>query len=149
MSARPTPGDSKYQELAPDSYRFGDREDGSVKKRSAVIFRSYNGLVYTSDMLRVMRSVIMELVLGSGGEYEAFLLVQVKDEIVPIFDNPDYVQYPNSSQDQVSPRRTKRFGALYHHEAKPALTSTIFLHSTLQAQHKTTLLGESEKKRIL
>ena len=88
MSARPNPGDSRYQELAPDSYRFGDREDGIVKKRSAVIFRSYNGLIYTIDMLRVMRSVIMELVLGSGGEYEAFLLVQVKDETVPIFDDP-------------------------------------------------------------
>ena len=88
MSARPNPGDSKYQKLAPDTYRPMDREGGIVKMRSAVIFRSYDGLVYTSDTLRVMRSVIMELALGSGGEYEAFLLVQVKDETLPIFEDP-------------------------------------------------------------
>ena len=77
------PGDPTYEKAAPDSHR----NDGMAKSRSAVVFRAYDGFKYTSDMLRVMRSVIMELSLGSGGEYEAFLLVQVKDVTLPIFDN--------------------------------------------------------------
>ena len=34
-----------------------------------------------------MRSVIMELSLQSGGEFEAFLLVEVKNLSIPIFDD--------------------------------------------------------------
>lgn len=88
MGPRPQPGDSRYQEVAHDSFRFGDREDGAAVPRQAVIFRSYDGMKYTSDMLRTMRSVITELALGSGGEYEAFLLVQIKDETSRIFEDP-------------------------------------------------------------
>ncbi|MCJ1398202.1 hypothetical protein MMC11_001399 [Xylographa trunciseda] len=83
MWPRPMPGDPNFEKVAPDSYR----QDGIAKSRSAVVFRVYDGFKYTSDMLRVMRSVITELSLGSGGEYEAFLLVQVKDVTLPIFDN--------------------------------------------------------------
>ncbi|MCJ1244154.1 hypothetical protein MMC30_001352 [Trapelia coarctata] len=46
------------------------------------------GMKYTSDMLRTMRSVISELALGPDGEYEAFLLVQIKDETTNIFEDP-------------------------------------------------------------
>jgi len=88
LGPRPQPGDSNYQELAHDSFRFGDREDGAAVARQAVIFRSYDGMKYTSDMLRTMRSVIAELALGSGGEFEAFLLVQIKDESTKVFDDP-------------------------------------------------------------
>ena len=83
MLPRPMPGDVNYEKVAPDSYR----QDGIAKPRSAVVFRAYDGFKYTSDMLRVMRSVITELSLGSGGEYEVFLLVEVKDVTLPIFDN--------------------------------------------------------------
>ena len=77
------PRSATYEKVPPDSYR----RDGIAKTRSAVIFRAYDGFKYTSDMLRVMRSVITELSLGSGGEYEVFLLVQVKDITLPIFEN--------------------------------------------------------------
>ena len=61
----------------------------SKTKRSAVLFRSYEGINYNQDLLRTMRSIITELSLGSGGEYEAFLLVQIKDTSLPIFDSDD------------------------------------------------------------
>jgi hypothetical protein len=63
--------------------------DARHRKRVAVIFRSYDGMQYNADMLRTMRAVISELSLGSGGEYVAFLLVQVKDQSLPIFDDPE------------------------------------------------------------
>ena len=87
MWARPMPGDPKYEHLNDNSptVHFGTRP----KTRSAIIFRSFDGFKYTSDTLRVMRSVITELSLGSGGEYQAFLLVQVKDTTIPIFDDQD------------------------------------------------------------
>jgi len=88
MGPRPQPGDSKYQELAHDLYKFSDRDNGAPVARQAVIFRSYDGMKYTSDMLRTMRSVMTELALGSGGEYEAFLLVQIKDETSKILEDP-------------------------------------------------------------
>jgi hypothetical protein len=86
MSPRPMPGGPHYQHLAHDAYNYGI-DGGAPVTRSAVIFRSYNGMLYTQDMLRMMRSVIMELVLGSGGEYEAYLLVQIKNDPSPIFEN--------------------------------------------------------------
>ena len=54
---------------------------------------------YTTDMLRTMRSIIVELSLQSGGEYEAFLLVHVKDNGLPIFDDPNV--YEQVKQERV------------------------------------------------
>ena len=83
MTARLMPNDPNYRRptVEPD-------DEGRIhRKRSAVIFRSYDGFKYTSDTVRVMRSVIMELSLQSGGEFEAFLLVEVKNLSIPIFDD--------------------------------------------------------------
>lgn len=85
MLPRPIPGETSYQKFRSASHRG----NGILKSRSAIVFRSYDGFTYKEDMLRVMRSVIQELALGSGGEYEAFLLVQVKDTTIPIFDDAD------------------------------------------------------------
>ena len=83
MTPRVMPNDPKYRKPTVEP----DNEGRIHRKRSAVIFRSYDGFNYTSDALRVMRSVIMELSLQSGGEFEAFLLVEVKNLSIPIFDD--------------------------------------------------------------
>ncbi|THC88059.1 hypothetical protein EYZ11_012493 [Aspergillus tanneri] len=54
--------------------------------RSAVLLRSWIGKEYLENDLINMRSMIMELSLQSGGEYEVFLLVQVRDESIDILD---------------------------------------------------------------
>ena len=82
---RPMPGDPSYEGLTPEPLQYKPLP----KKRTAVLFRSYDGFKYTSDIIRTMRSVITELALHSGGEYEVFLLVQVKDKNIPIFDDPE------------------------------------------------------------
>ena len=47
---------------------------------------------WTEDHRQYLRALIMELSLHSGGEYEVFLLVHVKDDELPIFSDPATVE---------------------------------------------------------
>ena len=60
--------------------------------RTAVLLRSYTGKNYTENDKQVIRAMIAELSLKSGGEYEVFLLVHVKDRDLRIFDDPETYQ---------------------------------------------------------
>ncbi|RFU72785.1 major facilitator superfamily transporter [Trichoderma arundinaceum] len=62
------------------------------EKRSAILLRSYTGKVYSKNDRETMRAMISELSLKSGGEFEIFLLVQVKDKKLQIFDDPEVYQ---------------------------------------------------------
>ncbi|KPM46221.1 hypothetical protein AK830_g366 [Neonectria ditissima] len=62
------------------------------ESRTAILLRSYTGKVYTENDKQIIRSLVSELSLRSGGEYEVFLLVQVKDNALPIFDDADTYQ---------------------------------------------------------
>ena len=87
MNPRPRPGDVGYNNTVLPAGLTS-----SKAKRSAVLFRSYDGMKYNPDLLRTMRAVITELSLSSGGEFEAFLLVQIKDTSLPIFENEEIYQ---------------------------------------------------------
>ncbi|CAM1500929.1 Fc.00g100910.m01.CDS01 [Cosmosporella sp. VM-42] len=63
------------------------------EKRTAILLRSYTGKNYTDNDKQNIRSLVSELSLKSGGEYEVFLLVQVKDNALRIFDDPETYQY--------------------------------------------------------
>ena len=84
LEPRPMPDEADYIRFPTESNNY----EPTPKTRSAIIFRTYDGFKYTSDALRTMRAVIMEMALQSGGEYQAFLLVQVKNKELPIFDDP-------------------------------------------------------------
>ncbi|KAK0616016.1 hypothetical protein B0T17DRAFT_619589 [Bombardia bombarda] len=63
-----------------DQNRSADNATMLVKeKRTALLLRSYTGKEYTDNDKQVLRSLITELSLRTGGEYEVFLLVHVKD----------------------------------------------------------------------
>ncbi|KAJ3481394.1 hypothetical protein NLG97_g7830 [Lecanicillium saksenae] len=62
---------------APSQYK--------VENRTALLLRSYTGKKYTENDKQTIRALITELSLKSGGEYEVFLLVQVKDNSRDIF----------------------------------------------------------------
>lgn len=49
------------------------------KSRTALILRAYSGKKYTENDKQNIRALITELALRSGGEYEVFLLLQIKD----------------------------------------------------------------------
>jgi hypothetical protein len=90
MEPRPQPG----------KFGFNGTSDSepAKHKRTAVLFRSYDGMKYSGDQLRTMRAVISELSLASGGEYQAFLLVHVKDSNIPIFDDPEAYEIVRSQR---------------------------------------------------
>lgn len=60
-----------------------------TKSRTAVIFRSWASYEFKGSILPYLRSLITELSLQSGGEYEVFLLVQIKNTNLDIFSDPD------------------------------------------------------------
>lgn len=88
------PNESDGKEFNADqvtSHFIEDREVHKTKARSALILRAYSGKNYTENDKQIIRSLITELSLKSGGEYEVFLLVQVKDNSIPIWsDNAAY-----------------------------------------------------------
>ncbi|KAE8153148.1 hypothetical protein BDV25DRAFT_127477 [Aspergillus avenaceus] len=65
---------------------------GMYKPRSAVLLRCWHSMPWTPNHHHYLRSLIMELSLHSGAEYEIFLLVHVQDETLPIFSDPETVQ---------------------------------------------------------
>ncbi|KAJ9193925.1 hypothetical protein DTO164E3_7564 [Paecilomyces variotii] len=60
--------------------------------RTAILIRTYTNKEYSEDDKRVLRAMITELSLHSGGEYEVFLLVHVKDDTIQINKKEVYDQ---------------------------------------------------------
>lgn len=78
-----------------------DKAMQSFRKRTAVVMRAYTDFEYSQNDLHNIRSLIVELSLRSGAEYEMFLLVHVKDETIPIFS--DWESYDNVIRSNVPP----------------------------------------------
>lgn len=68
------------------------RPENPPEARTAVLLRSYTGRVYTDNEKQVIRSLISELSLRTGGQYQIFLLVQVKDNLedLALWDKDTY-----------------------------------------------------------
>lgn len=60
--------------------------------RQAYILRAYTGYKYDDHQILSLRAMITELNLKSGGEYDIHLLVQVKDDSIPIWTDKDIYQ---------------------------------------------------------
>lgn len=74
--------------------------DSAPEKRTAILIRSYTDKQYSENDKQVLRSMVQELSLQSGGEYEIFLLVHVKDDSIPINEEEVRVQV---LQDNIPP----------------------------------------------
>ncbi|KAJ5092491.1 hypothetical protein NUU61_007361, partial [Penicillium alfredii] len=64
----------------------------SYKSRSAVILRASEDMKWNPSHQQYMRSLIMELSLHSGSEYQVFFLVDVHNEELDIEHDPEAVQ---------------------------------------------------------
>ncbi|KAL5086101.1 hypothetical protein Trisim1_009589 [Trichoderma cf. simile WF8] len=83
----------KIKGRSPFDSSGGEDEAKIVKeKRSVILLRSYTGKVYSKNDKETIRAMISELSLKSGGEIEVVLLVQVKDNKLNIFDDPEVYQ---------------------------------------------------------
>ncbi|KAI6781685.1 uncharacterized protein J7T54_003951 [Emericellopsis cladophorae] len=75
-----------------DADDTADDNDVVPEKRTAVLLRAYTGKDYTENDKQFIRAMVNELSLKSGGEYEVFLLVHVKDKELRIFNDPETYQ---------------------------------------------------------
>ncbi|KAA8564857.1 hypothetical protein MFRU_008g03010 [Monilinia fructicola] len=62
------------------------------KSRTAIILRSYSGKKWNENDKQNVRSLITELALRSGGEYEVFLLVHIRNSTIAIENDKDYIE---------------------------------------------------------
>lgn len=68
------------------SYRLW-KSSRSYKQRTAIVLRTEESNEWTIDTLQYIRSMIMELSLHSGAEYEVIIMVETKDADTRIFDD--------------------------------------------------------------
>ncbi|KAL8824688.1 MAG: hypothetical protein Q9170_008075, partial [Blastenia crenularia] len=81
------------------------------KRRNAILLRTYDEKKYTPDNLYHIRSMITELSLHSGAEYEVFLMVQIIDLDKHIFSDPAVYQ---EALDQYVPREFHNISILFN-----------------------------------
>ncbi|EFQ94557.1 hypothetical protein P3342_008369 [Pyrenophora teres f. teres] len=55
--------------------------------RTAILIRAWTGYNYEENDITAIRAMVSELSLQSGGEYQVYLYVHVKDRNSPIFDS--------------------------------------------------------------
>ncbi|QSZ32977.1 hypothetical protein DSL72_002561 [Monilinia vaccinii-corymbosi] len=66
--------------------------DTPFKSRTAIMLRSYSGKKWNENDKQNVRSLITELALRSGGEYEVFLLVHIRNSTIAIEDDEGYIE---------------------------------------------------------
>ncbi|KAK4539371.1 hypothetical protein LTR36_011001 [Oleoguttula mirabilis] len=78
------PKDDKHVQIAEERT---DAQQAKHHHRTALLIRTWEGYDYTENDLQAIRALITELSLLSGGEYQVFLFVNVKDKNADIFHN--------------------------------------------------------------
>lgn len=68
-----------------NQHRFGSGNE--TRERQAIIIRTYTGFRWTPYAIMNVRALASESSLKSGGEYDVHLLLQVKDNKIPIWDD--------------------------------------------------------------
>lgn len=100
--------ESRSENIARDWFSSNSKE---YKKRNAILLRTYDTKDYTPDNLYHIRSLITELSLHSGAEYEVFLMVQIVDLDKYIFSDPVVYQ---DALDEYVPREFHNISILFN-----------------------------------
>ncbi|SMR41457.1 unnamed protein product [Zymoseptoria tritici ST99CH_1E4] len=66
--------------------------DGKVTGRTAVVLRTWNQFEYTGNQKAWLRTLATELALDTGGKYQLFLLVDVKDGELDLNDDKTHAE---------------------------------------------------------
>ncbi|KAF4122866.1 Protein of unknown function (DUF3405) [Geosmithia morbida] len=67
-------------------------DDHPHTTRTALVLRSYEGFNYTEEVMWMIRSLITEASLKTGGRYSLILLVNVQDKGWAIHESPEHYQ---------------------------------------------------------
>lgn len=90
----------------------------NMEARTAVLLRTYTGKDYNENDKQVIRALIAELSLRTGGLYQVFLFVHVKDSAYAIWDNESTYQYVLQ---QNVPAEFRDIAVLWNDEAVQAM----------------------------
>ncbi|KAJ1326423.1 DUF3405 domain-containing protein [Microdochium nivale] len=96
----------------------------AVKKeeRTAVLLRTYTGKKYSENDKQVIRSLVSELSLGTGGRYQVYLFVHVKDTAYAIWDDATTYQYVLQT---AVPKEFRDIAILWNDEATQAMYTAL------------------------
>ncbi|KAI0528211.1 hypothetical protein F5B22DRAFT_584184 [Xylaria bambusicola] len=96
----------------------GTSRPENAESRSAILLRTYTGKDYNENDKQVIRALITELSLRTGGLYQVFLLVHVKDNAYAIWDDEGTYQYVLQ---QNVPAEFRDIAVLWNDEAVQAM----------------------------
>lgn len=60
-----------------------------IKSPTAFVIRTWNTYEYTEYDILMLRAIISELALSSGGQYTVHFLIHVQNDSIPIWDSPE------------------------------------------------------------
>jgi hypothetical protein len=89
--------------------------------RTALLLRSFSGKTYTDNDKEVIRSLVTELSLRTGGEFEVFLFVHIKDEHREIWTDDAY----NKALEDHVPAEFRSMSVLWNEPAVNSLYTNL------------------------
>ncbi|KAI0107188.1 hypothetical protein GGR51DRAFT_158942 [Nemania sp. FL0031] len=98
--------------------KAGSSDSKDKESRTALLLRTYTGKDYNENDKQVIRSLITELSLRSGGLYQVYLFVHVKDNAYAIWDDEGTYQYVLQ---QNVPAEFRDIAVLWNDEAVQAM----------------------------
>ncbi|KAL6245796.1 hypothetical protein RBB50_006949 [Rhinocladiella similis] len=103
-------------------------EPGMVNKvkRTAILIRVWTGAKWTADAVLNIRAMIAEASLASGGKYQVFLLLHVKDENIPLFVGEDE---PQATINKHIPPEFRSITEVWNHAQIRSLYSNLAEHA--------------------
>ncbi|KAK6387018.1 hypothetical protein LTS17_000283 [Exophiala oligosperma] len=69
-----------------------EKNAARLRSRAAVVIRTWSTFVYTDYHIMMLRAMISELALASGGQYTVHFLIHVQDDSLPIWADEDLYQ---------------------------------------------------------
>jgi hypothetical protein len=115
--------DSDVQQVPAD---FKDPGLENKVKRTAILIRIWTGAKWTADAVMNIRAMIAEASLASGGKYQVFILLHVKDEKVPLFVGEDQ---PEATIKKHVPPEFHSITEVWNHAQIRSLYSNIAEHA--------------------
>jgi hypothetical protein len=72
----------KWHEAQTECFQ---KNSGQILSRNALVFRTWSTFKYTKHHVAMIRAIISELALASGGQYTVHFLIHVQDDTIPIW----------------------------------------------------------------
>jgi Protein of unknown function (DUF3405) len=119
----------RHKQARPtDNEKIGAPVPGKATKvkRTAILIRVWTGATWSADAVINLRAMIAEASLASGGKYQVFVLLHVKDEAIPLFVGEDE---PLNTISQNVPPEFHSITEVWNHAQIRSLYSNLAEHA--------------------